>query len=71
MRHRQSRYSGHLVKDEADYRAPLDYVPDNPVKHGLARQAEDWPYSAFRHWVRQGVYPLDWAGREGDLHEFE
>jgi putative transposase len=31
----QRRYWEHLVRDEADYRAHMDYVHFNPVKHGL------------------------------------
>ena len=52
----------HLIKDEADYRAHMDYVHINPVKHGLVRVAKDWPYSTFHRLVAAGVYPIDWAG---------
>jgi len=27
------------------------------------------PYSTFHRWVRQGVYPLEWGGAEGDLYD--
>ena len=64
----QRRYWEHLVRDEADFQAHLNYVHYNPVKHGLVKQVKDWPYSTFHRWVRQGVYPLDWAGYEGDLY---
>ncbi len=65
----QRRYWEHLVRDEADYRAHLDYIHYNPVKHGLVKRVKDWPYSTFHHWVRQGVYPLDWGGCKGDLYD--
>jgi len=26
-------------------------------------------YSTFHRWVRQGVYPLEWGGAEGDLYD--
>jgi len=55
----QRRYWEHLIRDEADYRAHLDYIHYNPVKHGWVKQAKDWPYSTFHRWVEQGVYPLD------------
>jgi putative transposase len=58
----QRRYWEHLIRDEADFRAHLDYVHINPVKHGLVERVVDWPYSTFHHFVNQGVYPLDWAG---------
>jgi putative transposase len=65
----QRRYWEHLIRNEADYRAHLDYLHYNPVKHGWVKQVKDWPYSTFHRWVRQGVYPLDWAGSEGDLYD--
>ena len=43
----QRRYWEHLIRDEADYRAHLDYIHYNPVKHGWVRQVKDWPYSTF------------------------
>ncbi len=58
----QRRYWEHLIRDEADYRAHMDYVHINPVKHGLVEQVKDWPYSTFHRLVQQVVYPEDWAG---------
>ena len=51
-----------LPPDDADYRAHMDYVHFNPVKHGWVSRVSDWPYSTFHRLVEQGVYPLDWAG---------
>ena len=65
----QRRFWEHLIRDEADYRSHLDYIHYNPVKHGWAKLAKDWPYSTFHYWVRQGVYPLDWGGCGGDLYD--
>jgi putative transposase len=58
----QRRYWEHLVRDEADFHAHVDYVHINPVKHGLAERVVDWPYSTFHRLVAQGVYPANWAG---------
>lgn len=58
----QRRYWEHLIRDEADYCAHMDYVHINPVKHGLVKRVADWPYSTFHHRVAEDVYPLDWAG---------
>ncbi|OHX36313.1 hypothetical protein BJL95_11095 [Methylomonas sp. LWB] len=41
------------------------------MKHGWVKQVKDWPYSTFHRWVKRGVYPLNWAGTDGDLYEFE
>ena len=61
----QRRFWEHLIKDEADYRAHMDYVHINPVKHGLVKRVADWPYSTFHRLVSKGVYPMDWAGSDG------
>ena len=58
----QRRYWEHLIQDEADFSAHLDYVHINPLKRGLVERVADWPYSTFHHLVDEGVYPLDWAG---------
>jgi len=58
----QRRYWEHLIKNEADYQAHMDYIHINPVKHGLVERVVDWPYSTFHRLVENGVYPLNWAG---------
>ena len=58
----QRRFWEHVIRDEADYAAHVDYCHINPVKHGYAKCAAAWPYSTFHHLVARGVYPLDWAG---------
>jgi putative transposase len=58
----QRRFWEHLIRDERDYQAHVDYVHINPVKHGLVKRVRDWPYSTFHRLVKQDVYPIDWAG---------
>ena len=60
----QRRYWEHLIRDEADFRAHMDYVHINPVKHGLVESVTDWSYSTFHKLVEKGTYPSDWAGGE-------
>lgn len=67
----QRRCWEHLIRNDADYRAHIDYVHINPVKHGLVPRVRDWPYSTFHRLVRKGIYPHDWADGEGDLLEYE
>jgi putative transposase len=57
----QRRYWEHLLRDEDDLRRHVDYLHINPVKHGHAARAGDWPYASFRRWVAAGVYPMEWA----------
>ncbi len=42
----QRRFWEHHIRDEADYRAHLEYCWMNPVKHGFVERPEDWPYSS-------------------------
>jgi REP-associated tyrosine transposase len=58
----QRRYWEHAIRDDNDFARHMDYIHINPVKHGLVNRVRDWPYSSFHRLVRQGVYPVDWAG---------
>jgi len=60
----QRRFWAHLITNERDFNQHIDYVHWNPVKHGWAKQAADWPYSSFHRYVKLGIYPLDWGGAE-------
>jgi putative transposase len=44
----QRRYWEHLIRDEADYRAHLDYIHYNPVKHGWVKQTL-WAHAVRAH----------------------
>lgn len=39
----------------------LDYVHFDPVKHGLASRAAQWPWSSFHAYVKRGLYPPHWG----------
>lgn len=58
----QRRYWEHRIRDEADHARHMDYIHYNPVKHGHAAKARDWPYSSFRRWAARGMYADDWGG---------
>jgi putative transposase len=67
LKHREStiwqrRFWEHQIRNEDDFARHVDYIHFNPVKHGHAQRAEDWPYSTFHRYVRDGVYAHDWAG---------
>jgi putative transposase len=61
----QRRYWEHTIRDDRDYATHMDYTHFNPVKHGLAQNVADWPFSSFRRCVAKGIYPSDWL-RVGD-----
>lgn len=58
----QRRFWEHIVRDERDFAAHMDYIHFNPVKHGYVSLPADWPFSSFHRAVRQGLYPRAWAG---------
>jgi putative transposase len=57
----QRRFWEHVIRDDADFAAHLDYIHFNPVHHGLAAAPCDWPYSSFRTWMERGVYDATWG----------
>jgi putative transposase len=57
----QRRFWEHLIRDENDFRRHVDYIHWNPVKHGWAQRAADWPHSSFHRFARSGVYTADWG----------
>ena len=57
----QRRFWEHAIRDQRDFDAHLDYIHYNPVKHGWASRVADWPHSSFHEFVKDGLYPLEWA----------
>jgi putative transposase len=57
----QPRFRERAIADAPDLQRHIDYVHFNPVVHGLAPRAADWPHSSFHRCVRRGWLPLDWA----------
>jgi len=60
----QRRFWEHLIRDENDYAKHVNYIHWNPVKHGLVRRSQGWPYSTFHRYVEKGIYPSDWGGSQ-------
>ena len=67
----QRRFWEHALRDVADYARHFDYTHYNPVKHGYVESVQDWPYSTFHRWVKQGVYPPAWGSRAYGVMEFD
>ena len=57
----QRRFWEHLIRDESDYRRHLDYIHYNPLKHGLVRDVNDWPFSSYDKFKQMGWYPDNWC----------
>jgi 8-amino-7-oxononanoate synthase len=58
----QDGYHDHLLRDRADFEKRLAYMHDNPVRKGLVKCAEEYPFSTA-HPDYQG--DIDWAWLEG------
>ncbi len=43
----QRRFWDHLIRNENDYYAHLNYIHYNPVKHGYVKRAYDYPHSSI------------------------
>ena len=46
------RFSDRAIRSERHYYASLNYIHANPVKHGHATSARDWPQSSVGHYLR-------------------
>lgn len=58
----QRRYWEHTIATELDYAKHIDYIRVNPLKHGYVSRVQDWPYSSFHRYVRDGILTADWCG---------
>ena len=66
----QSRFWEHTIRDEVDLQRHINYIHWNPVKHGHARRAADWPHSSFRRYLNQGWVTEDWASEPDEQTDF-
>ncbi|MCQ8130723.1 REP-associated tyrosine transposase [Methylomonas rivi] len=67
----QPRFYEHCLRDENDFHRHLDYLHYNPVKHGLASSAADWPHSSFKRFVNMGWYASNWSAIGADPDDIE
>ncbi len=62
----QRRYWEHTIRDEEDLQRHVDYIHFNPVKHGHAVRAADWPHSSIHRYIRMGWMNENWAFQAND-----
>ena len=43
----QKRYFEHTIRNEKDLSLTLEYMRQNPIKHGYTTSVREWPYSSF------------------------
>lgn len=61
----QRRFWEHCLRDADDLDRHVDYIHWNRVKHGLAHDPDDWPYSTYKVWKNEvgrpvSIPPEDW-----------
>jgi putative transposase len=52
----QRRFWEHQIRDEDDLQRHVDYIHYNPVKHGLVTEVQNWPWSTYHRYLKQGFY---------------
>ena len=57
----QARFWEHWIRNVDELHLTIQYIHQNPVKHGFVDQVEDWPFSTY-HRHRNGT---DHQGVEG------
>ena len=66
----QKRFYEHTIRDKNDYKARLDYIHFNPVKHQYTDRANMWEYSSFKKFIKIGAYTEDWCDFDNTI-DFE
>jgi putative transposase len=56
----QRRYWEHTCRNQQDLNNHIDYIHNNPVKHGYVNAPSLWNHSSFHDYVTDGIYSLDW-----------
>ena len=59
----QRRFWEHVVRDESEWNAYVDYIHYNPVKHGYCTAPGDWEFSSYRRFAARGQGTEGWEAR--------
>ena len=59
----QRRFWEHRIRNENDLQRHVDYIHYNPIKHGLVQCVDDWPWSTYHKYAKEGFY--------GRVNDFE
>lgn len=47
----QHQFLDHVVRNTEDYRMHREYIHNNPVKHGLCKEAGEYKWSSYRYYM--------------------
>lgn len=56
----QEEYLDRIIRDDDEFRATFEYIALNPVRAGLVRRAEDYPFTLRGHPVGLEARPPGW-----------
>ena len=56
------RLDARPLSDEAEVQRQIDYIHADPVRHGMARSPQRWPYSSLHAYIDAGLRPMYWTG---------
>lgn len=51
----------HRIRSPADFRAHVDYIHEDPARHGWVRQPMEWPWSSIHDYLRKGRLEPGWG----------
>jgi putative transposase len=57
----QRRYWEHQIRDDDDLARHVDYIHNNPVKHGYVERAADWQHSSIHRYIKEGLLDENWG----------
>ena len=57
----QRRFFEHAIRSQDDLDNHIHYIHWNPVKHGWAERAGDWPHSSIHRFIRDGKLESGWS----------
>ncbi len=63
----QRRFYEHTIRDDNELEKYKNYIHYNPVKHKLVSKANNWEYSSFSKFVKNGLYDEGWYSLDDDL----
>lgn len=55
------RFDDLIIKSSKQFKIKMEYIHNNPVRGGLVKKAEDWPYSSASEWLtgNKGLIEID------------
>lgn len=46
----QKSFYDHIIRNDLDFEEKLNYIHGNPIKHGVTKNLDDYPWSSFQNY---------------------